>query len=67
MKTPSLPQSVLDKLVSLAQKSTSDSTEDFDPSDGGNFDDAYYMGTEDGEIYLAREVLTALGVDWRKP
>lgn len=34
----------------------------FNPADesGGNFDDAYFMGTEDGRIEMARRVLDVL-------
>ena len=27
---------------------------------GGNYDDAFYSGTQDGEIYFARELLKLL-------
>lgn len=31
---------------------------------GGNVDDAYEAGVEDGETFLAREVLEDLGIKW---
>lgn len=31
---------------------------------GGNVDDAFGLGECAGEVMLAREVLTGLGVDW---
>lgn len=31
---------------------------------GGNIDDAYSGGREDGEAFLARKVLEALGETW---
>ena len=55
-------------LKTLAGKQTAvevaleDGEEYFSPyeASGGNFDDAYYMGTEDGQIQLARTVLAHL-------
>ena len=45
-----------------ARKCWCDDTEDFNPCDysGGNFDDAYYGGQEDGEALLARELIAKL-------
>jgi hypothetical protein len=31
---------------------------------GGNIDDAFYGGQHDGEVTLAREILTELGIGW---
>lgn len=31
---------------------------------GGNVDDAYVLGTSDGRIELAREILSNLGILW---
>jgi hypothetical protein len=31
---------------------------------GGNVDDAYSMGQSDGEISMARDILTAIGVSY---
>ncbi len=55
-------------LKNLAGKQTAqevaleDGEEYFDAYDafGGNSDDAYYMGTEDGQIQLARTILAHL-------
>jgi hypothetical protein len=46
-------------LEKLAAKKAAIDKEDFNPYDysGGNYDDAYYMGSSDGEILLARELL----------
>jgi hypothetical protein len=52
-------------LITIAEKTPQGDTEDFDPSESGNFDDTYYMGTEDGEIYMARTVLTMLGIEYK--
>lgn len=47
-------------LETLAKKTTWYDDEDFSPSDysGGNYDDAYSGGCDDGEVALARELLT---------
>jgi hypothetical protein len=46
-------------LETLAKKIAWYDDEDFSPSDyaGGNYDDAYSGGCDDGEINLARELL----------
>jgi hypothetical protein len=43
----------------IANNDSSEDDEDFDllGACGGNYDDAYYLGAEDGEISLARELL----------
>jgi hypothetical protein len=33
---------------------------------GGNVDDAFYVGERAGEVVMAREVLDAMGIDWRE-
>lgn len=57
----------LAKVIALIEKTANYSTrtddnEDFNPSDasGGNFDDAYQIGLEDGEINFARELQSIL-------
>ena len=37
--------------------------EDFNPMDnsGGNFDDCYYMGQEDGKCFLAKKLIAKWG------
>ena len=48
-------------LLDLANKETIyDKELSPDEASGGNYDDAYSIGSEDGEIYLAREVLKEL-------
>lgn len=42
------------------QYSIGDIYEDFDPSDGSNYDDAYHMGVNHGEVYGKLEVLREL-------
>ena len=47
------------KLKALSSQTAGTDNEDFNANDysGGNFDDAYDMGREDGKIALAREIL----------
>jgi hypothetical protein len=33
---------------------------------GGNIDDAFDVGERAGEVVLARDVLDAMGIDWRE-
>lgn len=66
-----LDQDMVAKLISLAKDKTIYDNEDededvvIDDFAGGNVDDAYNIGRSDGEIYLAREILASLGVDWK--
>jgi len=55
-------EKIKEKLVNLAKKQTHMSNPDFCSYDacGGNFDDAFEMGMNDGEIYLARRLLKDL-------
>ena len=50
---------LIELLEELAKKKTLYDREDYDPQDfsGGNFDDAYSRGCDDGEVALARELL----------
>lgn len=43
----------------IAEQDSYDDDENFDLLEacGGNYDDAYYLGAENGEISLARELL----------
>jgi hypothetical protein len=61
-----LNEEQIKKLIDIASKKMASEQEEFDAMDysGGNFDDAYYMGTEDGEISMAREVLDMIGVEY---
>ena len=58
----------IERLKKAARRETWDEGEDggFNPYDfsGGNFDDAYQGGQDDGETHLAREILSALGISW---
>lgn len=53
------------KLIILAKQKTlfEKDSNAFDAS-GGNYDDAYYLGCEDGEICLARKVLKAFNIEF---
>lgn len=33
---------------------------------GGNYDDAYQFGLDDGEAFGARDILAKIGVDWEE-
>lgn len=56
-----LSQEMIDWLKRIASKPTS-----YDIGSGGNYDDAYYNGSEDGYIELAREILTKLKIPFNK-
>jgi hypothetical protein len=47
------------KIVEISKKKAISDSEDFNAYDwfGGNFDDAYSGGAEDGEVFLARALL----------
>lgn len=51
--------SLLNYLESIAEKNACGDREDFNAYDysGGNYDDAYEVGVDDGEIFLARQLL----------
>ena len=62
-----LSDKTINHLKQLAQRSAMiDDEESFDASDGGNFDDTYYRGMDDGETVLARDLLDELGIEWKK-
>ena len=48
-----------EKLIEVAKRKATSEKDDFSVFDysGGNFDDAYWMGAQDGETILAREIL----------
>lgn len=53
------------KLIALAKKWTPDPDDtEFDPGESGNYGDAYEKGISHGEIYLARDILTAMGIGY---
>jgi hypothetical protein len=64
---------LLQKLLKLAktntvvEKSEEDGDDYFNVYDwcDGQYDDAYYLGIETGEIKLARDILTQLEIDWK--
>lgn len=53
---------LVERLTKLAEKDLPSDAPDFNPCDwsGGNFDDAYSLGVDVGETYVAREVLAAV-------
>lgn len=65
-----LPTDMITRLKMQANKSMQ--SEDIDPGEffnpmdasGGNYDEAYSMGVEDGAISMARDVLSSLGISW---
>lgn len=61
-----ISQTILEDLIKLAKQTASSDEEDFNVYDicGGNYDDAYYAGTSDGEILLARNILRQMGVNY---
>lgn len=56
----------IEELKVLAQTEAWDDDEDFVVDDyaGGNMDDAFYGGHRAGQIDMARQVLTMMGVNW---
>jgi hypothetical protein len=48
------------ELLKLAMRETWTDSDDFNPYEqsGGNYDDAYYAGRDDGETSLAKRLLT---------
>ena len=56
-----------EKLIKLARGSVSSDDEDFCVYDqfGGNIDDAYYGGRDEGEVILAQEILDELGISYK--
>ena len=60
--------SVINKLKKLAQERAHTDREGFmiDDCAAGNIDDAYYAGSSDGEIGLAREILGELEIDYEE-
>lgn len=57
-----LSNEMIQKLKKLAETEAACDDEEFNPYDvsGGNFDDAYYAGSNDGEILLARQIIADL-------
>lgn len=47
---------IVKKTREVASKSMAQEDSDFCPGDGGNFDDTYSLGQDDGEILMARQV-----------
>lgn len=53
---------IRERIEKLAKKQTRDEDGDFCPMDwfGGNFDDAYNGGKDDGHVELAKELMAIL-------
>lgn len=64
-----LTDSDLAALEKLARQERMSDRTDFNPMEmsGSNFDDAYRMGVEDGEILHARLMCDLLGIKWTTP
>lgn len=65
MSRKQFEETIKELLVAEAsQESVTDDGDDFDASDGGNFDDTFARGISEGRIELARELLkTCFGLD----
>lgn len=62
-----MPPELIDMLKEYAKDvCLDDNDEDFNPGDqcGGNYDDCYSRGRDDGAVFLAREILDQLGIDY---
>lgn len=68
LRQVTIEESVLAKFIKEAQRTarTENQEEYFDPQDyaGGNFDDAFEMGMDEGSIFTTRELLDAFGVKY---
>jgi hypothetical protein len=58
---------LVDRLRGLAEKPAPSDDAEYTPDDGGNFDDTFAAGVEDGEICLARTLLEMLDEEYEKP
>ena len=63
-----LSDEMIEHLKTLARREGLMDQEEFDPHgySGGNYDDAYYAGYDDGETQIARTILAALHVSWNE-
>lgn len=63
-----IDQDMVAKLISLAKDKTiydkGGEYAQIDDYAGGNVDDSYSLGEEDGKIELARRILASMGIDW---
>lgn len=66
LKRNALSPEFIEKLKAQAKRVAWIDDEEFMPDDyaGGNIDDAYNGGSEDGETTMARQVLKELGIEW---
>jgi hypothetical protein len=63
-----LTEQQIEKFKKLAKQETSQEycEDDWNPYEisGGNFDDAYYLGCKDSDIYNARFILNLFGIKY---
>jgi hypothetical protein len=61
-----IDETLKDRLLKLAKQKTISLNDDFCAVDyaGSNVDDAFEMGVEEGETFLAREILHALNIEF---
>lgn len=54
--------SLVAEIERVSNKTAASDNEDFNAYDysGGNYDDAYHLGTKDGEIFLASRLMNIL-------
>ena len=63
-----MSEEMLNLLKQIAGRSCYSDDPDLDCVDdyaGGNVDDAFSLGVNNGEVTLARSILTSMGVEWR--
>lgn len=61
-----MEQEFVNMLILTAKRKIAADDEDFCAYDysGGNSDDAYYLGYEDGQIAMARDILDSMGIEY---
>lgn len=55
-------EKLIERIRNIASEKVVGDEDDFNPQDycGGNFDDAFQMGVETGEVWFARELLSII-------
>lgn len=63
-----LPMGLVDTLKKIATRDLRCDFKATFPLDvaGGNYDDAYYAGQDDGYIQCAQDILTVHGISWEE-
>ena len=60
-----MTEAFIEKLKSWARlKTCYEISPDYSHAEGGNYDDAYSEGTDDGRTELAREILEEMGIGY---